>query len=364
MRLIEVTNTRLFDAFLDVASDLYQHDPHYIPHLRQDIKKVLWDDVSRNDVGLWLVEHEEGYVARMAAFVNDTGKGGFGFFECINNQDAANLLFNRGESWLRNKGCVVLEAPVNYGERDRYWGLLLKRTTPVSYQENYNPPYYESLFKSYGFEVSFQQSTQEVSLDEFKSERIAPLAQRAFDNPHLEFRHVEKSKLRQYAEDFATVYNEAWQVHSHYKTIDADRVLSMMKAMRPVLREDLLWFAYAHGKPIGFYLSVADVNQWFKYVNGNLNFWNQLKFLYVNWRIPVTRIRGLIFGVVPAYQQSGVALGLMMKVFDVIRNDRHLRSNELAWIGDFNPKMLALLRSIGAVETKLHVTFEKKINFS
>lgn len=361
MRIVPVISSRLFGAFLDVPKRIYRHDKEYIPHIRQEIQKILWDRPQKDEVGLWLLEKNGQYIGRIAAFVNKGQKGGLGFFECEDDVKAAHQLFDTGIQWLLTKRVDVVEAPVNYGERDKFWGLMVSGFKNPSYQENYNPAYYQEFFETYGFEVSIRQSTQEISPDRFNEKKMAALAAKVDASPNLNIRHIDKKHLTKYAADFATIYNAAWKAHAHFVPLTSEKVLKMMRAMKPVMREDLIWFTYDDEQPVAFYVSIIEVNEIFKHLNGNLNWLGKLKFLYYKWRLPVTKIRGLVFGVIPSHQGLGITSGMMMKVFNIFKTDPYLKTSELAWIGDFNPRMLQLLKSIGAEEIKQHVTYQKKI---
>lgn len=361
MQIVKVDSSKLFRAFLDVPKLIYTDDPEYVPHIRQEIQRILWDNKVHNEVGLWLLFNNNQAVGRIAAFVNKGNKGGLGFFECVNNQEGAHQLFDIGIQWLQSKGLPIVEAPVNCGERDKFWGLMVKGFKKPSYQENYNPPYYEDFFKSFGFEIMIRQSTQEISPDRFNEKKISLLAKKVDNNPNLTIKHIDKRNLHKYAADFAAVYNAAWKQHEHFVALSKEKVLKLMKSLKPVMREDLIWFTYDKDEPVAFYVSIIEVNEVFKYLNGNLNWFGKLKFLYLKSRIPKTKIRGLVFGVVPTHQGLGITSGMMMKVFELFKTDKHLKTSELAWIGDFNPRMLQLLDSIGAVEIKQHITYQKKI---
>ncbi len=357
MLIIQVENYHDFKLFLSVPDLIYKNDSEYIPHIKQEIKSILWDN---SEARMWIVKHNEELVGRIAAFINKNDVGGMGFFESINDKSVAKVLFDEGTKWLRSQKVKKVEAPVNFGARDKFWGLMVKGFKKPSYQENYNPTYYQKLFELNGFQVSFTQSTQEVSTSSFQLDKIKALTLRYSDS-NVTFQHITRNNLGKYANDFAEVYNASWKEHSHFTPLSSTQVLKTLKSIKSIIREDLMWFAYADSKPIAFYLSIIEVNQIFQHLNGNLNWLGKLKFFYFKAVTPIKRIRGLVFGVAPSYQGTWVAAGLMLKVFEVISNDKHIETNELAWIGDFNPKMLKLLSSIGAKETKQHVTYEKKI---
>jgi len=359
MQVVSVDTHSLLRSFLDVPKLIYRDDENYVPHIRQEIEKALWNKGDK--VGLWMVEQNGDYLGRIAAFVNKGKKGGLGFFESINNKEVAHILFDTGIQWLNTRSLTEVEVPVNFGERDKFWGLLVKGFDSPSYQENYNPPYYKDLIESYGFEPTITQSTQEITPALFQYDKIKEAAKQFEANENLRLECINRNNMRKYARDFVTVYNAAWREHKHFIPLTEEKVYKMMNSMKPVLREDLIWFTYDGDKPVAFYVSIIEMNEIFRHLNGNLNWLGKLKFLYYRWKVNPKRVRGLVFGVHPNYQGRGITSGMMLKVYDIIQNDLHLESSELAWIGDFNPRMLKFLRSIGAREIKQHLTYAKKL---
>src|SRR5439155_571400 len=114
----------------------------------------------------WIVGDGNGkLIGRIAAFTNkkyknkgdDVPVGGMGFFECIDDQEAANLLFDTAKDWLQQRGMEAMDGPINFGERDRWWGLVTQGFQEPLYCMNYNPPYYSTLFEHYGFRNFFNQ---------------------------------------------------------------------------------------------------------------------------------------------------------------------------------------------------------------
>jgi hypothetical protein len=280
-----------------------------------------------------------------------------GFFECINNKEAAFLLFDTCKNWLRSKGMESMDGPINFGEKDRFWGLMVKGFSNPSYLENYNPPYYQELFEAYGFQKIVEQSTSEILLEDFNHERFSRIASRVINNPAYRFEHYKDKELERFAHDFMTIYNQAWSNRPDFSPMTMDRIILTPKALRPILREDLIWFVYANNEPAGFYINTIEVNQIFKHLNGKLDLLGKLKFLWYKNFGRINRARGIVFGVIPKYQNLGLETGMIMKMYDSLMKDRQIRASELAWIGDFNPKMHSLFHSLGAKTSKVHFTY-------
>ena len=79
-----------------------------------------------------------------------------GFFECINDKSASILLMDTCRNWLQENGMEAMDGPINFGENDNFWGLLIYGFTHPAIGMNYNPPYYQEFFESYGFKTYFE----------------------------------------------------------------------------------------------------------------------------------------------------------------------------------------------------------------
>jgi hypothetical protein len=364
-----VGNPQTCRAFLEVPALVYRNDTEYIRHLDEDIENTF-DPAhnvyfSQGEAVRWVLQDKSGrWVGRVAAFFTlssdgNTRQGGMGFFECIADQQAAFQLFDLAAGWLKEKGCTWMDGPVNFGDRDSFWGLLVEGFKFPAYRENYNPVYYRDYFEAYGFETVIVQQTSEIDRSSFNADRFGKLADRVFSNPKYTYKHYDWSNWEQFAEDFVAIYNQAWAHHANFLPMTADKVRMHLRKMKPILIPEYNWFVYADGEPAGFYINVLDVNRIFKHVNGKLDLLGKLKFLW--YRRKVSRLRGVIFGIIPRYHNLGLETGLIMKLREYVLKSNRIQSSELAWIGDFNPKMLSMLSSLGARTVKVHNTYRKQL---
>src|SRR5688572_2051163 len=177
MQITEVTNAKLEHEFIQVNVRLYANDPNYIRPLDKDILDVFDEKknklLSKGRAKRWLIKNENEYVGRIATFYyphyknkGDAVKTGcIGFFDCINDQNAANLLFDTAKQWLEEEGVEAMDGPINFGDRDKWWGLLIDGFHPPLYGMNYNAPYYYDLFRNYGFEIFYNQLCWHLKID-------------------------------------------------------------------------------------------------------------------------------------------------------------------------------------------------------
>ena len=363
MQLIEVTDKSLAQDFISVNVLVNKGNPNYIRPLDKDVHDVF--DPQKNKtfrsgtVIRWILKNEAGQLTgRIAAFVNkkyknrgdDVPVGGIGFFDCINDQNAADMLFDVARHWLMQHGMQAMDGPINFGERDNWWGLVVEGFQEPLYCMNYNPPHYAAMFESYGFQPFFYQICLGMNPKQKLTDKIIERHANLERNPAFYVKHIEKNKLEQYAEDFTEVYNAAWAGHGGLKQLKKEQVMLMFKKMKPVMDERVIWFAYHEKKPIAIFVNLPDLNQWFKNLNGKFDLFHKLKFLWIKATKPCKKFTGLVFGIIPEFQGKGIDAFIVGEAYkDVMKPSFPYTEYEMQWIGDFNPKMLNVGYSLGDV---------------
>tara|TARA_B110000014_G_scaffold54451_1_gene36669 strand:+ start:786 stop:1958 length:1173 start_codon:yes stop_codon:yes gene_type:complete len=374
MKVTIVTNLKDEKEFIEVPLKIYQNDKNWIRPLDKDIKAVF--DLKKNkafrqgEAIRWLITKNNITVGRIAAFYNKKKStkdklfvGGCGFFECINDQKIANRLFDTAKKWLAEKGCESMDGPINFGERDKWWGCLIKGfNIEPNYLQNYGKDYYKKLFENYGFKILFKQFTFLKKIKTPLSDRLAYKAKIALKNPDYNFRMLEKRKINNYILDFMKIYNEAWAKYPGVNALKLPQAQSIFKQLKPILDEKILWFAYEKKEPIGFFICIPEMNQIFKHVNGKLDIIGKIKtFYHLKIKKSCKKIVGLIFGIVPKHQGKGVDGALIMASSDTIQRQLSYIDIELNWIPDFNKAMLRVASQVQATSDikpgKIHHTY-------
>ena len=371
MTIQSVIDQRQRKQFHSLVFPIYKNHPEWIPHLEQDIEAVF--DKSKNKFfrhgacERWIAyDDKNNPIGRISAFYskktakkgNKQPTGGVGFFECIDNQDTANLLFDTAKKWLIDQGMEAMDGPINFGDRDRYWGLLIDGfDKPPNYMCNYNPEYYIQLVENYGFQLYFNQLTFGRNLNEPFDELIQAKAERIQRNSDYHFEHLKRKNLDKYAQEFLTIYNKAWAQRKGVATLTERQVKALMKSIDPIVDEQIFWFGYHKGTPIAFFLMLPEANQIFKHLNGNLNLLGKLKFLYYKHNGKIKKIIGTAFGIVPEFQGKGLEGALVQQAVNIVQGHKHYELIEMNWIGDFNPKMLHVCKQVGGDVVKKHRTY-------
>ena len=374
MKIVEVATKELEQEFLMLPVRLYKNEPHWIRPLDKDILTVF--DKQKNkafrhgECQRWLLYSENNEViGRVSAFVNqktvlkgnDQPTGGMGFFECINDKSAAFMLFDQCRDWLASRGMEAMDGPVNFGNRDRWWGLLIEGfDQDPNYQCNYNFPYYKEFFEAYGFQVYFYQLTFHRPVEGPLSPKLWAKAEMVAKDPDYEIRYLRKDEINKLPEYILTVYNKAWANRYENPELSMAQAELIVKQMKPILDRRLLYFGFYKGEPVSFFLSLPEINQIFKYVDGKLDLIGKLKFLWHTLMKTNRKAFGILFGVVPEHQAKGLDGAMVLESRRVLQ-DLYKRYDEyeMNWIGDFNPKMINVVEQVGGKVNKKHATYRK-----
>lgn len=370
MTIQEVITRREQKAFLEVPRIIYHDDNTWVCPFDKEIDSIF--DPTKNvyfehgEAARWLLyDDKKQLIGRVAAFIDrnscekhDQSTGAMGFFECIHKQEAANLLFDTAREWLKAKGMEAMDGPVNFGETDKYWGLLVNGFTHPSYEIAYNHPYYQELFETYGFQTYFKQEGFHLDVTEPLPPRFERIAQRVASNPEYEFKHFTWKGADSFVQDFVMVFNEAWDsFKENFEPLEVSYIKKTLKKAKAIIDEEFVWIAYSKGKPIAIYLMYPDVNLILKHLNGRLHLPAMLKFLYLKRKKTMTRARGVLMGVIPAYQNRGIEAGIILNLVKVFERKPHYTEIEFSWVGDFNPKMRKIFISVGCKSVKHYITY-------
>jgi len=370
--LTKVTDALQIRDFNEFPAILYKDDKNWCRPLDTSVGELF--DKHKNkqlidgDIVRWLVKDLKGqYLGRIAAFYTaesfshfEQPTGGIGFFDSINDQNVASLLFDTAKEWLLGHQMEAMDGPVNPGMRDAFWGCLVDGFHDPVFNMNYNYPYYQDLFENYGFQNYFNQYTYQRTFEDTSDLHpvVIRTARRILSNADYEFKYIEKGN-QQFAHDFRIIYNKAWSRFTGTKDITDQEALSLLKSMEPILDERLIIFGYYRGEPIAFFIMMPDIGQITRKFNGNFNWYNKLRFFWdLKIRKSVDRVIGRIFGVVPEFQNKGVEGALILFFQDqVLKPGFKYKTFELNWIGDFNPTMMKVAEFIGGSIYKTHVTY-------
>lgn len=356
------------EDFLQLPVRLYRNEACWVRPLDKDILEIFRPENNKmfrqGDCRRWVLYDDSHLcIGRVAAFYDKrlwkSGApkiGGMGFFECIEDPVAANVLFEICEEWLKAQGLDGMDGPINFGDRDKNWGLLIEGfDREPNYGMPWTFPYYQRFFETYGFQTFYYQHTYSRSVLPPLRDKLLEKYQRIKQDPGFRFCHFEPGEGDRFIKAFTEIYNQAWSKHSGVAQMQEAHVRALFKKLKPVMDKRLLWYGFYEERPVCFFMMLPELNQVFKHVNGKLNLPGKLKFIWYRYIRRSPKMFGVVFGVVPDFQGRGLEGALVVACKDTVVAAGY-REIEMNWIGDFNPKMIHLLETLDAKLVKKHCT--------
>jgi len=256
-------------------------------------------------------------------------------------------------------GMQAMIGPVNFGENDMWWGLLIEGFKQPFYGMNYNPPYYKTLFENYGFTIKYEQISNSIDIRKGLPEKVSKIADWVSKRKGNSFQYLDPKNIDKYANDFMEIYNDAWKDFENFTGVTKETIRETITKIKPIMDPKLIWFAYVDNEPASFTMILPDTNELIKGLNGKLDLFGKLHFMWNKFTVKHTRMRAVIMGTKERYRNMGLESAMFMKLQEYTRPLVHYKELELSWVGDFNSKMLSVHHTIGATFSKKHATYYK-----
>jgi GNAT superfamily N-acetyltransferase len=360
--------------FLGLPYRLHAHAPAWVAPLRRDQAALL--DARRNAffahgrMALFLAEDARGAaVGRVAAIVNGRhlathadGTGFVGFFECPDAPLVAAALLGQACDWLHAQGLTRALGPVSPTLNDVSGCLVDGFDRPPSIMMPWNPPHHEALYLGAGFRRATTQWAYHGAwkhLDRARLARGVALVERR----HPELR-VRTAELRRFDAEIAVLrdlYTRCFAGTWGFVPPTEAEFAQMARAMRPVIDPRIVFILEQAGRPVGFSLSLPNVNQLLAGVrDGRLFPLGIIRLLLGGWLGAISEFRTLLLGIVPELRRLGLDALLVHATIEDGRRAGYA-AGELGWVADDNTPMRNLLARLGAVVDKQYALFEKPL---
>jgi hypothetical protein len=353
-------------AFINFLWTLYKDDPNWVPPLKMDRKKLI--DKKKNpfyahsDMELYLAERYGKVVGRIGAIVNynhikehDEQVGFFGFFEAVNDQEVTNLLFDKAKEFLRSKGMKSMRGPANPSVNDEYGLLVAGFDSPPVVLMTYNPAYYVSLFEGYGLKKLKDLYAYKLSQETVYTDRLVRFNELIRQKEELTFRSIDMKHFKEEVDRVKEIYNKAWSKNWGAVPMTDAEFDALAADLKMVLEPDLIIMAEAKGKPIGFGLSLPDINIPLKYNKSGGMLSGMFHLLTKKKKIDLVRI--IVLGVIPEYQRTGAA-GVLFYETAVRAKKLGYKYGEASWVLEDNVMMNRAAEMMSGVRYKTYRIYE------
>lgn len=365
---------RDLNTFVDVlwqVCNLKEH-PQWVPPLRLAVLDGI--DVVKNPfykrakITLFIAYLNGKHVGRIAAIWNrghneyhEENIGFYGFFECINNQEVANALFDAAAKEIKNWGLVAMRGPMNPSTNHECGLLIRGQSQHPMIMTTWNPKYYEELHDQYGLKgvkdlvAYFLLTNEKAKLNPKLIER----AEKLKVDSGLTFRSLKMKDFHNEIDKCFDIYNAAWEKNWGFFPMTREEFQHMAKEMKMVVNPKIAFMAEKDGVPAGFMLPLPDFNQIFKRIpSGRLFPFGIFKILIGKYFMKTVRVVAL--GVKPEFQKGGIFSLFTLEAFTRASGEG-IVAGEASWILEDNVPMNKPWQDMGAPVYRRWRIYEKAI---
>lgn len=358
-------------TFIEFPYLHYKDDKYWVAPLLSEQKKLL--DPKKNpffnnaEIALFNVSFNDKHAGRIAAIIDhrynkfhNTKTGFFGFFECINQQSTADLLFKVAEDWLREKGMNTIMGPSNPGMMDELGILVEGFDKYPTILMPYHKDYYDKIIQNAGYKKEMDLLAYLVTQDSVDHDR----ANRAMDIvkkrlPGIKIRKINLRKIKEEVKIIREIFNSAWSKNWGFIPLSKEEFDNLASDLKSIVDNDFAHIAEIDGEPIAFSIALPDYNQIFRNMNGRLFPTGLFKILWN--RKNINKVRTALMGVIPEYQGRGIDALLHR---EAINNglEKGIYSSEVGWILENNIQMVRVAEKLGGTIDKRYRVYSKSLN--
>jgi GNAT superfamily N-acetyltransferase len=370
MNIHPVSTKSDLKRFIDLPYKLYKNDPIWVPPLLDE--QFSQFDMKRNptldhcEYALFFLEENEKAIGRIAAFIDrlaletwEEPIGLFGYYECIEDITASNVLFEAAATWLRNMGMTKMRGPWSFVSQE--WGLVVEGFTPSPVvMAPYNPPYYNDHMVSFNLEKIKDLLVYYISIKDGYTipDRIMTLTEDVVKRYGV---HVRQVDMKNYDEDVQNVIdlsNRSLINNWGYTSVTKEEAEAVARDLKPIIQPKGVIFAEdPEGKPIGFAITLPDINRILKGLNGHLFPFGWLKLLL---GIPKLRnYRLFALGVIPEYHGKGIDSLLYRALCESLYTPETWM--EINYVLEDNAPMNNAIHKLNAKPLRKYRIFEKEL---
>ena len=377
LTIIPVTTAADRGRFVDLVYRLYAKDPHFVPPLRSEMLALIsgikgnpWFEHGRAE--FWLAVRDGVVVGRISAQVDElvlthmgAGTGHWGMFECIDDKTVADALLDTAEAWLRDQGMTRAQGPFSLSIWDEP-GLLVEGFAQApTVMMGHHLPAYRGFIEARGYAGIKDLHTWGLKIDEPFPEIVQRIVAASERNPRLVTRRVNKARFAEEAALILDILNDAWSTNWGFVPLTPAEIAHVGKKLKPIVFEELIRIAEYDGVPVGFLISLPDINELTRDLGGRLFPFGWAKLL---WRLRAPKVKTIrvpLMGIRKELQGHRIASLMAFQMIEYIRRDAvpnfGASKGEIGWILDDNGPMRSIADAIGSQVTRTYRVYEKAL---
>ena len=364
-------------SFISFPWKVYKNNPYWVPPIVSERVSFLNPDKNpffeHADADYYIARRNGEIVGTIASFTNDhynqfqeTNVGFFGFFEVLEDQEAAEALLGTALERARNAGHDSIIRPAQFSTNDEV-GLLIDGfdDTPRVLM-TYNPPYYQNLIENSGYEKAMDLWAYAMNLQNYINEmpeKLIRVTEKVRQRKNFVVRKLNMKEFDREVDRIKPIYNTSWEKNWGFVPMTDAEFERLARELKPLLDPNVVFLVEQEGKTIGFGLSLPDLCQPLHkaYPSPKVNETFTMAKLVWHWKVrrQVDWLRVFALGVLPEFRGTGVdALMYIETAKAAVR--RGYKWAEMSWILENNEMMNRSIRMLGGKVYKTYRMFERK----
>jgi hypothetical protein len=366
--------------FVDLPFRLYQGDPNWVPPLKGEALGLITPEkngwFSHAEAQLFLAERGGKVVGRISAHIDTLaltmppeqgfgpGCGQFGLLDA-EDENTAKALINAAEGWLRNKGMNRVLGPISMSIWEEPGLLIQGYDHPPTIMMGHAKPEYRTWIEGAGYTPAKTLYTYELDITKEFPPIIQRIIQSGERNARIRIREVDKSKFEEEAAIILHILNDAWAENWGFVPLTPPEIADVGVKLKPIVFNDLIRIAELDGKPVAFMITLPDLNEVIKPLNGNLLPFGWAKILLWLRKPQARTMRVPLMGVLKELQASRMASQLAFMMIEYIRRAAVAKygstRGEIGWILDDNQGMRSIAEAIDCNINKTYEVYQKTL---
>lgn len=378
--IIPVSSKTDLKAFVDLPWTIYADDPHWIPPLKDEVHALLTPGKNpwfeHGEAQYFLARRGGEVTGRISAHIDrlalampveqgmGPGTGNWGLLEA-KDQESATALIGAAEDWLRGKGMTRALGPLSISIWDEPGLLIFGHDHAPTVMMGHNRAEYQSWVEMAGYAPVKQLKTYELGISHGLPPLINRIVQSGEKSSRISIRRVDKKRFDEEAAIILNILNDAWSDNWGFVPLTDTEIAYVGKKLKPIVYEDLIRIAELEGEPVAFMMTLPDLNEAMKPLNGSLFPFGWARLLWWMRAPKVRTMRVPLMGVVKRLQASRLASQLAFMMIEYIRRDATSRfgasRSEIGWVLDDNQGMNAIADAIGSKVNKIYQVYDKTL---
>jgi GNAT superfamily N-acetyltransferase len=365
-------------ALLSFPWTVYKDDPFWVPPIFSE--RMHFTDPEKNpffqhaEVQFYMALRGGKIVGTIAVFTNQLHNeyqneniAFFGFFEVLEDYEAAEQLFKTAEAWAKERGHTALRGPAQWSTNDECGLLVDGFDDSPRILMTYNPSYYVDYIERLGYRYARDLWAYKLGVKEFMNitgERLDKLTTRILERKNITIYNLDMKKYDEEVNKIKLLYNNAWSKNWGFIPMTDPEFDQLADELRSIIDPDLVFIAEKDGKTVGFSLTLPDLNEPLRLAYPKPTtpeWWTMIKLVW-HWKIrrKVSWIRVFALGVIPEYRNLGIDALFYYKSARAALN-KGMKMGEMSWILDNNDLMNSPIIAMGGEVYKTYRYYEKDL---